>query len=205
MKKFPEKWCIKITAENRDAVKSWFEKNVDGADEYSFSFGCYYHFKLHNIGTMHINPEYREITFEQFKQNIMSKNATIITREQFQKGYKLACSEWQEKLIDTYGKDLAINDTVSIDHDFVDQLKLAASNNLQKTFLQQLFPNPNEISAQDLEVGEIMKVTDGEYTGALLARMHGDDFVNILNTSQTFGKRCSIRGVKVKVKIDVID
>jgi hypothetical protein len=206
MTKLPEKWCIKITDENRDIVKSWFKENVSVADEYFFSVGAYYHNRDYSIGSSTIHPGFTEITFEQFKQNIMSKSKfTTVTREQFQKGYKLACFEWKQTLMDKFGKDLALNDTINVDSSFVDRLRSAASNDEQRAFLNELFPDPNLINAQDLEIGEAMKVTDNMYKDALIVRIHGGEFVNVLTPSQTWGEGCTLQGLRVKFKVDIIE
>jgi hypothetical protein len=206
MTKLPENWCIQITDENRDIVKSWFKENTAVANEYFFSVGAYYHYKTHSIGSSVIYSGFTEITYEQFKQNIMAKpEFTTITREQFQKGYKLACFEWKQTLMDKFGKDLALNDTVNIDHSLVDRLKSAASNDEQRAFLKELFPDPNEINAQDLEIGEAMKVTDNSYKDALIVRIHGGEFVNILKPIQTWGEGCTLQGLRVKFKVDIIE
>jgi hypothetical protein len=208
MKKLPENWCIQITKDNKETVKSWFinYSGISDITHYSFSIDCYYHSKSdRSTGHLHIHPGFKQITFEQFKQYVMGSKFTTVTREQFQKGYKLACGGWQQTLMNEYGKDLVLNDTVDIDHSFIDKLKSAASNDEQRAFLKELFPNPNEVNAQDLEIGEAMKVTDNMYKDALIVRIHGGEFVNMLAPNQTWGEGCTLQGFRVKFKVDIIE
>jgi len=209
MEKLPENWCIKITNENRDTVKSWFinHSGISDITHYDFSIDCYYHSKSdRSTGSIFIHPGFKEITFKQFKQYVMGSKFTTVTREQFQKGYKLACGGWQQTLMNEYGKDLVLNDTVDIDHSFVDKLRSAASNDEQRAFLKELFPDPNEVNAQDLKIGEAMEIVgSGWYAGALIVRIHGGGFVNMLDPHQTWDEGCTLQGLRVKFKVDIIE
>jgi hypothetical protein len=128
-----------------------------------------------------------------------------ITREQFKQGYNLACSEWKKTLMDKFGKDLILNDTIDVEHSFVDKLRSVASNDEQIVFLKELFPIPNEINAQQLKIGEAMKVTDTLYKDVLLIRIYGGEFVNVLKPNQTWRENCSLNGIKVEFKVEIIE
>jgi len=208
MEKLPENWCIKITEENRDDVKSWFENKsgLCSLNEYGFSIGYYYSNVKGIIAGSNPSPELTKITYEQFKQNIMYKSKfTTITREQFKKGYNLACREWRKTLMDKFGKDLILNDTIDVEHSFVDKLRSVASNDEQIVFLKELFPIQNEINAQQLKIGEAMKVTDTLYKDVLLIRIYGGEFVNVLKPNQTWRENCSLNGIKVEFKVEIIE
>ena len=73
----PEKWCIKVTEENRKEVGSWFNKNRQNKDKTnsdmsdSLYIGSYFHFPKYS-DSFHverwIKAGYIEITFDQFKK-----------------------------------------------------------------------------------------------------------------------------------------
>lgn len=80
--KLPEKWCIKITEDNRKKVQDWFESNTNISNSYGFSECMYYHFPEYrsHYASSGIAKGYTEITFDQLLKHVvkMENNKKII-------------------------------------------------------------------------------------------------------------------------------
>lgn len=77
-----KKWCIKVTEENLPVVGKWFNENsqIGIAKDYAYWYldktyiGGYLHYPLMEDGLhydKYIQKGYTEITFEQFKEQIL--------------------------------------------------------------------------------------------------------------------------------------
>lgn len=77
--KLPEKWCIQITKENREIVKDYFQNKL--YTDRDVSLGYFYHYPAlrpprgHALNTK--NPNYIEITFEQFKKYVLKQDKNM--------------------------------------------------------------------------------------------------------------------------------
>jgi hypothetical protein len=220
MEKLPENWYIRVTEENIDVLDKWRKSVATKYLSVPLDKGMFvlskhnddsYFYSSNNEQNLLLDfPNYKKINFETFLQITQIKKLpimsfTTITREQFKKGYNLACSEWKKTLMDKFGEDLILNDTIDVEHSFVDKLRSVASNDEQKEFLKELFPNSNIINAQQLKIGEAIKVTDTLYKDALLIRIYGGEFVNVLKPNQTWREDCSLNGIKVEFKVEIIE
>ena len=68
----PEKWCVKVTKENRKVLSKWRESGEIGCmSEKEFSPGYIYSPK--GFWSSYLNEDYTEITFEQFKQYVLKE------------------------------------------------------------------------------------------------------------------------------------
>jgi hypothetical protein len=77
----PDKWCIKITEENIDVLGKW---RTDGPlkDNRYVKEDCYLHTPMHNkrgYNEPSKHPDYKEITFEQFKQYVLKESLVVET------------------------------------------------------------------------------------------------------------------------------
>jgi len=77
-----KKWCIKVTAENLPVVGKWFNENCQNGNKcdnwyVDTSFiGGYFNYPLMEDGyhyDKYIQKSYTEITFEQFKEQILKE------------------------------------------------------------------------------------------------------------------------------------
>lgn len=79
-----KKWCIKVTEENLPVVWKWFSENcqngnakfVDGWYLNTGYIGGYYHYPLMEDNChydSYIQKGYTEITFEQFKEQVLKE------------------------------------------------------------------------------------------------------------------------------------
>lgn len=71
----PEKWCIKITAENRSFCQKLKNKELGFSEDYNYTVGAYYgpiENVRGNLGSIRIEDR-TEITFEQFKQYVLKE------------------------------------------------------------------------------------------------------------------------------------
>jgi hypothetical protein len=128
-----------------------------------------------------------------------------VTREQFIKGYELACSDWKEKLRDQLAVKFAFQDTVEVSEELVNELRRAASNSKQKSFIEECFGSSNTISSLDLKVGEAMRIVEqGTNNGTIILRIY-DSYVDIDDPNSTWDEEVDFIGVKVNVEIKVTD
>ena len=72
------KWCIKVTKENLPIVGKWFNENSqNGADFFDnkLYINDYYHYPIFNNHHRHFKIQYgyTELTFEQFKEQILKE------------------------------------------------------------------------------------------------------------------------------------
>ena len=73
------KWCIKVTSENLPIVGKWFNENsqnVSGTFKDISNIGIYYHYPMYNDkyhSNHEIQDDYTELTFEQFKEQILKE------------------------------------------------------------------------------------------------------------------------------------
>jgi hypothetical protein len=89
----PEKWCIKVTEENVETLGKWRDAGPITAERY-ITESWYLHTPKHGAkgyNEPRKDPEYTEITFEQFKQYVLtpsddSKIVPEIKKEIFHKG-----------------------------------------------------------------------------------------------------------------------
>lgn len=102
----PDKWCIRITKENRDVVKDWMREHVLNTTQ-NFSIGWYYSNQKHDLYSYNIeaskhSPIYTEITFKQFKKYVLKQDemnkVEII-------GYKLIKPEYLDACIKINGTE----------------------------------------------------------------------------------------------------
>jgi hypothetical protein len=72
-----EKWCIKRNSENASLVNHWFNKHKQHSQGSYFQNDTTYMYYPKCSSISHICkgllPDYTEITFEQFKQNILKE------------------------------------------------------------------------------------------------------------------------------------
>lgn len=145
----PEKWCIKITKENRDVVKKWFEENGKqwGVTGSLFSIGTFYHNNDVFIGPgrLSIKDGYTEITFEQFKTHIlnqetktvMSKQKLTVSVTDVLRIHSVACSSWKST-ISCYLTRIDNTQNITFKQEEVDKMFEAATKE-QKPLLEEIF------------------------------------------------------------------
>jgi hypothetical protein len=65
----PEKWCVKVTKENKSFINKWKQEKNPNSEEAGL-FAYYTNYKGNNT---YLIPEYKEITFEQFKKYVLKQ------------------------------------------------------------------------------------------------------------------------------------
>ena len=212
----PTKWYIEITEKNQSILDKWRKSVATSHVSRNINPGEFVLSKHRNDQSclwasddesflLELHPGYVKINLETFLQITQMKNHTV-TREQFQQGYELACSDWKVKLMDEVGVKLVLNDTVEVSGELVESLRRAASNSTQKSFIETLFGNSKSINSHDLEIGEAMRVSElGCWDGCIVLRTYSG-FVDINNPRSTWSD-CgpNFDGVKVQLEITVKD
>ncbi len=144
----PEKWCIKITGENRDVVRDWFKENGKqwGVMGCLFSIGAFYHNGdvCNGPGRNSIAKNHIEITFEQFKTHIL-KQKTVMPEQKLRvpitdvlKIYSVACTSWKSKIATDYLPLIDSEQNITFQQHLVDKMFKAATKE-QLPVLEEVF------------------------------------------------------------------
>lgn len=72
----PEKWCIRLTIENREIVIDYINKNTNDGKR-TGNIGMYYGYNGEHCTSIFNLMSTTEITFDQFKQYILKENTTV--------------------------------------------------------------------------------------------------------------------------------
>ena len=75
----PEKWCIKVTAENKKSLEDWRPmKSITGTGSYMLNDNFKGDFNSKGYVTQYYDKNYTEITFEQFKKYVLKETVTKV-------------------------------------------------------------------------------------------------------------------------------
>lgn len=205
-KALPTKWCIEVTEENYPYLNEWRLKHSTAyKDPNCMEVGhtlVSYHpdgsnYYSNNLDTTLNSSEFSDFTsidFQTFmKISGFDKTHIKINKQEFIKGYKLACSEWREKLVDKYSKLFIFSDEIYVEIDFIEnELKPAASRYNQKEFINELLMkkiSKEVIYSTDLGVGEYGKIIEenSSYQNHIILRTY-DGFVSITSPNLTWNE-----------------
>ena len=136
-----------------------------------------------------------------------------ITRKQFKSAIKKAkvCADWKTRLIEELAEQLILDGEASVSRELIKDMYTDA-NDAQEAILDELFPDyevreekeDDIISAQDLKRGEVMEVENSiisDYNGAWLMCIYSG-FVDIKGRDHHWPPECTLKGKRIKVKID---
>ena len=179
----PEKWCIKITDENREMVKYYFD-NLCPDRNYMYSLGVLYSNKptadmdgIQTSGGYDLS-DCTEITFEQFKKHVLKQDDNMTTqRNEVSKGeqgsttFKVTrqalsevlphvCSVYKSKINKLAQEDLFSNE-IEVPENVVRLAHKDATKKEHKEWLDKYLPLPKKKKIEVVEVKE-----DGFWTKA---------------------------------------
>ena len=211
MKTLPKKWYIRVTKENHAILDKWRKSVATRYIDHDLHHGYYVlsdsydssHFYTSDVTDSETYGGYTGIDLDTFLQITQMKNHTV-TREQFRRGYDLACSSWQVTLMREVGFELVLSDQVLVREDLISRMRDAASHESQTQMLDELFGASSKlINMSSLQIGEVMLVSEGHYKGSLVARTYSEyvDLSSMNNTWNLDGH--NLMGEKVEIEIKI--
>ena len=137
----PEKWCVKVTNENKDVVYRWKLENTRCTTYISAGYYASYN----GLWGIKISNDMTEITFEQFKKYVLKENNmnTTNTDKTFpfhldphnaQRIIDIACSTWKSKLASMWAHNMVLGKPVEISESFYKEMRSACTNEQHKLF-----------------------------------------------------------------------
>jgi hypothetical protein len=137
----PEKWCVKVTNENKDVVYRWKLENTRCTTYISAGYYASYN----GLWGIKISNDITEITFEQFKKYVLKENNmnTTNTDKRFpfylqpvnaQKIIDIACSTWKPKLASMWAHNMVLGNSIEISEEFYKEMRNACSVEQHRLF-----------------------------------------------------------------------
>lgn len=190
---------------------------LGGNDAGGYNKGWYYGFDGRNVATLmrfnelklfQNNP--KVLTLEQWKSIFIENNQTMqkltVKKSEFKKVYNVACSTWQTKCKEYASKD-PFSDVIEFTEAQIEEMFNAAQSH-QLPVLEEVFGKRNTLfNSNDLKVGEIMLVTEGQEKGRHLSKNFNGYFtLEDMSRTWSINHRLDFRGKKLPkgTKIEII-
>ena len=136
-----EKWCVKVTNENKDVMHCWKLENTKCTTYTSAG----YYTSYNGLWGTKISNDMIEITFEQFKKYILKQDNmnTINIDKRFpfylqpvnaQIIINIACSTWKPKLASMWANNIVLNKSIEISEEFYKEMRNACSVEQHRLF-----------------------------------------------------------------------
>ena len=144
MKNLPEKWCIKVTNENKDVLGDW---RTDGYLS-NYAINCYLHTPMNGKNGWNQKTketDYTEITFDQFKKYVLKQDTmktTTIKKSVLKEIHDVACSTWKAKIENMTLRN-AFSESIEVTQAEIDEM-FAAATTEQIPILESIFGKQTE-------------------------------------------------------------
>lgn len=152
----PEKWCIKVTEENKETLANWRSVGDPHGKIVKGSYNGWYLYTpmggVNGYGQQNKEEGYTEITFEQFKKHVLKQNdmkteqqpqTFKVTRQTFAEILPHVCSDYRDKINKLAQEDLFSNE-IEVSESIVRQVHKDATKTEQRNWLDKYLPLPKK-------------------------------------------------------------